>query len=226
MELAECSLFQLLHEPIDTDTVKFDLGRVRGGARARAAATSAKPARLTAAQVNGVSFRNAPPQRGVTPVGKLVELSWLARLNLAVGCARSIVHLHSQSPAVCHSDVKSLNFLSMCWARARGRATWRTPCGSRAMFLHSQRVRSVTRDFRVKICDLEHAVLTSADGGDAQVGALLARSAPLTLGEHAAAPAPGTGDLQLVRAGGGARGAALPATLCSRALTPSGGSPP
>jgi hypothetical protein len=25
MELAECSLFQLLHEPIDTDKVKFNL---------------------------------------------------------------------------------------------------------------------------------------------------------------------------------------------------------
>ena len=40
-----------------------------------------------------------------------MQLSWVDRLYLAVGCCRGLAALHAYSADLCHRDIKSFNFL-------------------------------------------------------------------------------------------------------------------
>lgn len=41
----------------------------------------------------------------------VMQLSWVDRLYLAVGCCRGLAALHAYSADLCHRDIKSFNFL-------------------------------------------------------------------------------------------------------------------
>ena len=56
--------------------------------------------------------RNASNRDG-SASGRLavMQLSWVDRLYLAVGCCRGLTALHAYSADLCHRDIKSFNFL-------------------------------------------------------------------------------------------------------------------
>lgn len=43
----------------------------------------------------------------------VMQLSWVDRLYLAVGCCRGLAALHAYSTDLCHRDIKSFNFLGL-----------------------------------------------------------------------------------------------------------------
>ena len=48
---------------------------------------------------------------GSTGRHAVMQLSWVDRLYLAVGCCRGLAALHAYSADLCHRDIKSFNFL-------------------------------------------------------------------------------------------------------------------